>query len=103
MPILCQTVGLAIIGPTHDSPILALRHIGPRLCRSIPNRFDGYKYILLAVDKFTKWIQVRLITKVTSEEVGKLMQEITHRFGMPNRIITDLGSAFTRSAFWNFC
>jgi hypothetical protein len=30
------------------------------------------------------------------------MQDITHHFGVPNRIITDLGTAFTGSAFWNF-
>jgi hypothetical protein len=31
------------------------------------------------------------------------MQDITHRFNVPNRIITDLGTAFTRSAFWDLC
>jgi hypothetical protein len=28
----------------------------------------GYKHILVAVDKFTKWIEVRPVAKVTSEE-----------------------------------
>jgi hypothetical protein len=41
--------------------------------------------------------------KVTSEKAAKFMQDITHRFGVPNRIITDLGTAFTGSAFWDFC
>jgi transposase InsO family protein len=57
----------------------------------------------VAVDNFTKWIEVRPVVKVTSEEVTKFMQDVTHRFGVPNRIITDLGSAFTGSAFWDFC
>jgi hypothetical protein len=26
-----------------------------------------------------------------------------HRFGVPNRIITDLGAAFAGSVFWDFC
>jgi hypothetical protein len=59
----------------------------------------SYKHILVAVDKFTKWIEVRPIAKVTLEEVAKLIGDITHRFGVPNRIITDLGAAFTGSAF----
>jgi hypothetical protein len=59
----------------------------------------GYRFILVAVDKFTKWIEVRPVVKVTSEEVAKFMQDITHRFDVPNRIITDLGSAFTSSPF----
>jgi hypothetical protein len=41
--------------------------------------------------------------KVTSEEVEKFIGDITHRFGVPNRIITDLGTTFTGSAFWDFC
>jgi hypothetical protein len=60
-------------------------------------------FILVAVDKFTKWIEVRPIAKVTSEEAAKFMQDITHRFGVPYRIITDLGTTFTGSAFWDFC
>jgi hypothetical protein len=31
------------------------------------------------------------------------MQDITHRLCVPNRVITDLGLAFTGSAFWDFC
>jgi hypothetical protein len=61
----------------------------------------GYRHILVAIDKSTKWIEVRSIAKVTSEEVAKFVGDITHRFGVPNRIITDLGTAFTGSAFWD--
>jgi hypothetical protein len=59
----------------------------------------GYKHILVAVDKFTKWIEVRPVPNVTSEETTKFIKEITHRFDVPNRIVTDLGSAFTGSTF----
>jgi hypothetical protein len=63
----------------------------------------GYKHILVAIDKFSKWIEVRPIPKVTSEEAVKFIGDIKHRFGVPNRIITDLGKAFTGSVFWDFC
>jgi hypothetical protein len=63
----------------------------------------GYKHILVAVDKFTKLIEVRPVAKVTSEEAVKFIGGIKHRFGVPNRIITDLGKAFTDSVFWDFC
>jgi hypothetical protein len=61
----------------------------------------GYRHILVAVDKFTKWIEVRAVA-VTSKEAPKFMEDITHRFDVPNRIITDLGMAFTGSDFWDF-
>jgi hypothetical protein len=77
--------------------------VGPGFCRSVSNRPGGYKHILVAVDKFTKWIEVKPVTSVKSSEAAKFIKEITHRFGVPNRIITDLGSAFTGSKFWDFC
>jgi hypothetical protein len=63
----------------------------------------GYKHILVAVDKFTKWIEVRAVATVTSKEAAKFIEDITHRFGVPNRIVTDLGKAFTGLDFWDFC
>jgi hypothetical protein len=60
----------------------------------------GYKHILVAVEKFTKWIEVHSVATVTSKEVTKFVEDITHRFGVPNRIVTDLGKAFTGSDFW---
>jgi hypothetical protein len=63
----------------------------------------GYKHILVAVDKFTKWIELRCVAKVTSEEAVKFIADIKHRFSVPNRIITNLGKAFTGSVFSDFC
>jgi transposase InsO family protein len=55
------------------------------------------------VDNFTKWIEVRVVATVTSKEAAKFIEDITHQFGVPNRIVTDLGMAFTWSDFWDFC
>jgi hypothetical protein len=63
----------------------------------------GYKHILVAVDKFTKWIEVHPVAMVTSKEDAKFIEDITHQFGVPNRIATDLGKSFTGSDFWDFC
>jgi hypothetical protein len=57
----------------------------------------------VAVDKFTKWIEVRAVANVTSNETAKFIEEITHNFMVPNRIITDLGSTFTGPDLWVFC
>jgi hypothetical protein len=61
-----------------------LDSVGP--FRTAPS---GYRHILIAIDKFTKWIEVRPVAKVTSEEAVKFIGDITHRFGVPNRIITE--------------
>jgi hypothetical protein len=103
MPILCQTAAPAGSGPTHHPSVMALHHVGSRAVGPFCTTPGGYKHILVAVDKFTKWIEVRPVAKVTLEEATKFIGDITRRFGVPNRIITDLGKAFTGSAFWDFC
>jgi IS30 family transposase len=62
----------------------------------------SYKHILVAVDKFTKWIEVRAVTTVTSKEAEKFIDDINHQFGVPNRIVADLGKAFIGLDFWDF-
>jgi hypothetical protein len=57
----------------------------------------------VAVDKFTKWIEVRVVSTVMSKEAAKFMEDITHRFGVPNRIVIDLWTAFTGFDFWDLC
>jgi transposase InsO family protein len=39
----------------------------------------------------------------TAKKANELHDVIIHHFGMPNSIITDLGSMFTGNDFWNLC
>jgi hypothetical protein len=56
---------------------------------------DGFTHTLVAIDKFTKWIEYKPIAKLTPDRVIDFVFDILHRFGFPNTIITDLGSNFT--------
>jgi hypothetical protein len=38
-----------------------------------------------------------------SKEATKFMEDITHHFGVPNKIVTNLGTDFTGSDIWDFC
>jgi hypothetical protein len=60
----------------------------------------GYTHILVVIDKFTKWIEYKLIASLTSTKAVEFIQEIMFRFGIPNSIITNLGSNFTSSQFF---
>jgi hypothetical protein len=55
------------------------------------------------VDKFTKWIEAKPVATASSETAFEFINEIIHRYGFMNRIITDNGTQFTRSGFVNFC
>jgi hypothetical protein len=43
------------------------------------------------------------LTKASSEKAVEFLDQIIHRFSLPNSIITDLGTQFTGSVFWDFC
>jgi transposase InsO family protein len=62
----------------------------------------GYRHPLVAVDKFSKWIEARPITSLRSEQAVLFFTAIIHRFGVPNSIITDNGSQFTSRKFLEF-
>jgi hypothetical protein len=59
----------------------------------------GFTHVLVAIDKFTKWIEYKPIAKLTPDRVVNFILDILHRFGFPNTIITDLGSNFTVNQF----
>jgi hypothetical protein len=71
--------------------------VGP--LRQVPG---GFTHFLMAVDKFSKWIEARPIVNVHSEEVVLFFTDIMYRFGIPNTIITDNSTQFTGKKFLNF-
>jgi transposase InsO family protein len=64
---------------------------------------EGYEYLLVAIDKFTKWVEVEPVMALTAQAAVKFIQGIVCCFGVPNRIITDLGSQFTNREFQDYC
>jgi transposase InsO family protein len=63
----------------------------------------GYTHLLVAIDKFSKWVEVRPITKLRAEQAVTFYTDIVYRFGVSNSIITDNGSQFTGRKFLEFC
>jgi transposase InsO family protein len=76
--------GLDIIGPLRKAP-------------------GGYTHLLVAIDKFSKWVEVRPITNLRVEQAIMFFTDIIYQFGVPNSIITDNGSQFTGRKFLEFC
>ena len=62
----------------------------------------GYTHLLVAVDKFSKWIKARPIAKIESEQAVLFFCDIIHQFGVPNSIITDNGTQFMGNKFLQF-
>ena len=62
----------------------------------------GHTYLLVTVDKFSKWIEAVPITSLTASTAVNFIRSIIFRFGIPNSIITDNGTNFTAKEFKDF-
>jgi hypothetical protein len=63
----------------------------------------GFTHIFVAVDKFTKWIEVKPAASITVGKAMEFIKEIMYKFGVPNNIITDNGTKFIVREFKDFC
>jgi hypothetical protein len=89
---------LVTIPPTWPFACWGLDVIGP-----LPTTPGGFNKVLVAIDKFTKWIEVKPVTCPKADRVLDFLDELVHRYGLPHRIITDLGSNFNNHQFREYC
>ena len=53
---------------------------------------SGFTHVLVAVDKFTKWIEAKPIKNLDAGTTISFITELTFRYGVPHSIIIDNGS-----------
>nr|XP_051190685.1 uncharacterized protein LOC127304013 [Lolium perenne] len=63
---------------------------------------SGYTYLLVAVDKFTKWVEAKPIKKCDGKMATKFLRELIYCYGYPHSIITDNGTNSTKGEMANF-
>jgi hypothetical protein len=63
----------------------------------------GMTHLMVAVNKFTKWIEPKPIKKLDGSSTIKFFNVIIVRYGLPHSIITDNGTNFATGIFANFC
>jgi hypothetical protein len=62
----------------------------------------GHVYMLVAVNKFTKWVEAALVITQDSTSAINFIKSIVFHFGVPHSIITDNGTNFTSKEFKNY-
>nr|AAP20843.1 retrotransposon protein, putative, Ty3-gypsy sub-class [Oryza sativa Japonica Group]ABF96690.1 retrotransposon protein, putative, Ty3-gypsy subclass [Oryza sativa Japonica Group] len=68
-----------------------------------PRGQGGYRFLFVAIDKFTKWIEATPTREIKADNAIKFIKGIFCRFGLPHRIITDNGSQFISADFQDYC
>ncbi|CAK9802814.1 Transposon Tf2-6 polyprotein [Anthophora quadrimaculata] len=73
-------------------------HLGP-----LPSTKKRYRYILVVIDTFSKFVWLYATRTCNSVEVIERLKKQSILFGNPRRIISDRGTAFTSTDFEAYC
>ncbi|GLT32922.1 hypothetical protein SLA2020_075520 [Shorea laevis] len=64
----------------------------------------GVTNLVVAVDYFTKWVEARPLSSLTSKKIEDFVfSSIICRYGIPNQIVADNGPQFNCISFRDFC
>ena len=69
-----------------------------------PRATGNRRFVLVAVDYFTKWAEAEALANIRNVDVKKFMwKNIVIRFGVPDSLISDNGLQFDSRVFRKFC
>jgi hypothetical protein len=85
-------------------PTWPLQRWGLDLLGPLPPAQGNLKYVVVAIEYFSKWIEAKSLATITSVTVQKFFwQNIVCRFGVPKAITMDNGTQFDAETFKEFC
>ena len=68
-----------------------------------PLRKKQLRFLIVAIDNFTKWVEEEPITTITEAKISSFVwKNIIYRFGVPHVIILDNGKQFDNPKFRKF-
>ena len=77
---------------------------GMDLVGPLPQASRQRKFIIVAIDYFTKWIEAEPLASITGASITKFFRNsIIYRFGIPKYLITDNGSQFASPDLRELC
>lgn len=88
------------IAPTHSWEVP--KQPWSRIHLDFAGPFMGAMFLVL-VDACTKWLDVVIMSSITSAVTIDKLQNIFATHGLPRTIVTDNGASFTSSEFQRFC
>ena len=69
-----------------------------------PTASNGHRFILVAIDYFTKWVEAASFASVTKNVVTYFIkQNLICQYGFPERIITDNGKNLNNTMITALC
>ncbi|GFY91031.1 hypothetical protein Acr_07g0012270 [Actinidia rufa] len=83
---------------------LAIRPVGIDILGPLPQAPLQRKFLIVAIDYFTKWIEAQLLAKITEKNTRDFVwKHLVCRFEVPKVIISDNARQFDNDRFRLFC
>ena len=77
---------------------------GLDILRPLPIGKGQCKFIIVAVDYFTKWAEAEPLATITEQKIRNFVwRAIICRFGIPRALVSDNGKQFDNAKFRDFC
>jgi hypothetical protein len=73
--------------------------MGVDILGPFPRAIGGYRFLFVAIDKFTMWPEATPVVSITQGVAIAFLKSIVCRFGVPRHIIMDNGTQFTSQLF----
>jgi ribonuclease HI len=81
-----------------------LQRWGLDIVGPLPTAQGNLRFTFITVEYFTKWIEARAVSTITSKTAQKFFwQNIVCRFGVPSELTVDNGKQFDSQDFRDFC
>ncbi|GAU50523.1 hypothetical protein TSUD_177730 [Trifolium subterraneum] len=103
----CQRHGDMHIAPANELKTLispwSFAWWGMDILGPFPTAARQVKYLIVAVDYFTKWIEAEPLAKISAPNILRFFKRnVLARFGIPQAVVTDNGTQFTNKKFQEF-
>ena len=60
-----------------------------------PKASSGHRYIIVAIDYFSKWVEAESYATVSSKKMARFIEKnIIYKYGLPHHMVTDNGVQF---------
>jgi ribonuclease HI len=104
----CQKFSPRSSNPSHFTKLIAhtwqLQRWGLDIVGPLPTAQGNLQFTFVAVEYFTKWIEARAVSTITSKTAQKFFwQNIVCRFGVPSELTVDNGKQFDSQDFRDLC
>jgi hypothetical protein len=104
----CQKFSPRSGNPSQFTKLIAhtwpLQRWGLDIVGPLPTAQGNLKFTFVAIEYFTKWIEARAVSTITSKTAQKFFwQNIVCCFGVPSEVTVDNGKQFDSEDFRAFC